>query len=435
MAPFTVINPDPRIPILANVPHASAVIPKEYRDQFLLTDQEIATEHAAIVDWFTDELYSPIAELGGTMLIAGVSRLLVDTERFMDDDKEVMAQRGVGVIYERTTKRAQLRREITVAERKKLLEHHYIPYHAEMTRLANAILRKFGRCLILDCHSFPANVLPYELTSDALRPEICFGTDSIHSPEGLLTKLEASVTTRGWSQARNSPFAGTVVPLSLYGDRRISSVMLEINRAMYMDERTTTRLPGFTAVQGWVEEVVRTAAAYLSHSSIRLGDLFLEPLTEAHFPLLHRWLNTPHVMSQWDGACTLQEVQTKYGGKISSDSLHAYIVSQNSVPFGYIQVYRAAKSGNGWWANEPLSTVGIDQFIGEAEFLGKGLGTALVQKFSDWLLQQPNNARVITDPKPDNTRAIQCYRNAGFIEVGLTQTPDGAVLLMEKRRG
>ena len=79
--------------------------------------------------------------------------------------------------------------------------------------------------------------------------------------------------------------------------------------------------------------------------------------------------------------------------------------------------------------------MGIDQFIGDAQSLGKGLGTAMVKEFSDWLLQQLNTAKVITDPSPSNTRAVACYRKAGFKDVGVVTTPDGTALLMEKKAG
>jgi len=168
---------------------------------------------------------------------------------------------------------------------------------------------------------------------------------------------------------------------------------------------------------------------------IRLDDLVFEPLSEADFPLLHKWLNSPHVADRWDGAKSLEEVHSKYQDKISSDWQQAFIVSKNSSRFGYIQSYRSSHAGENWWPNEPETTVGIDQFIGDAQSLGKGLGTAMVKEFSDWLLQQLNTAKVITDPSPSNTRAVACYRKAGFKDVGVVTTPDGTALLMEKKAG
>ena len=168
---------------------------------------------------------------------------------------------------------------------------------------------------------------------------------------------------------------------------------------------------------------------------IRQNGLLFEPLSESDFPLLYEWLNSPHVSAQWDGAITMEEVQRKYRDKINSDWQSAYIVSNDSQRFGYLQSYRAARAGPGWWTDEPDTTVGIDQFIGDAQSLGKGLGTSMVREFSDWLLRQSNTQRVITDPSPTNARAIACYRRAGFRDVRILNTPEGSALLMEKRAG
>ena len=166
---------------------------------------------------------------------------------------------------------------------------------------------------------------------------------------------------------------------------------------------------------------------------LKLGELAFEPLSEADFPLLLRWLNSPHVAEVWDGAKTLAEVRSKYRDKIASDWQRAFIVSTIGERFGYIQSYRAARVGADWWPHEPETTVGIDQFIGETHLLGKGLGTSMVREFSDWLLRHPKTERVITDPSLRNERAIACYRKAGFKDVRVVTTPDGPALLMEKR--
>jgi RimJ/RimL family protein N-acetyltransferase len=170
-------------------------------------------------------------------------------------------------------------------------------------------------------------------------------------------------------------------------------------------------------------------------TAIRLNNLVFEPLRDSDFPLLYEWLNSPHVADQWDGAKSLEEVRFKYQDKIASDWQQAFIVSTHGSRFGYIQSYRASCAGENWWPNEPETTVGIDQFIGDGSSLGKGLGTSMVREFSNWLLRQPNTTKVITDPSPNNLRAIACYRKAGFKEFGVVTTPDGPALLMEKRAG
>ena len=59
--------------------------------------------------------------------------------------------------------------------------------------------------------------------------------------------LESSYADHGYSVARNTPFSGSIVPLSVYRqDRRVSSVMIELRRDIYMDE-AESRLNADTA--------------------------------------------------------------------------------------------------------------------------------------------------------------------------------------------
>ncbi len=166
---------------------------------------------------------------------------------------------------------------------------------------------------------------------------------------------------------------------------------------------------------------------------IALGNLILHPIVEGDIDLLHKWLNAPHVAEWFDGAVSLEAVQRKYIEKIRSDWQQAFIVYQADIPFGYVQSYRASRAGPGWWPDVDEQTVGIDQFIGELSFLGCGMGTLMVREFSSWLLAQPTVSRVIADPDLNNEGAIRCYRKAGFVDVGLVDTPKGRALLMERR--
>lgn len=281
MEPYRIVDPPSdvtSVPIVANIPHAAAFIPPEYRAQFVLTDEELWAQHRAIVDWFTDELYAPIVRAGGVALVATMSRLLVDTERFIDDEVEMMAARGMGVVYTRTTDLTPLRRPLERGERTELVNRIYEPYHAALLSLVKSTVARFGRCLILDCHSFPAVTLPYEeadtgavcVTADvppaelrAPRPAICFGTDRVHTPPELLTRFESITTEFGWSHSRNTPFGGTIVPLPVVGDKRVCSLMLEVNRALYMAEGSTTRAAGFGAVERWVTALSKSAVEWL----------------------------------------------------------------------------------------------------------------------------------------------------------------------------
>ena len=78
---------------------------------------------------------------------------------------------------------------------------------------------------------------------------------------------------------------------------------------------------------------------------------------------------------------------------------------------------------------QPAGTRGIDQFIGEADMLDRGHGSAFIRSFIDRLLIA-GTPRIVTDPDPANARAIRAYEKAGFQKDRLVDTPDGRALLM-----
>ena len=92
-------------------------------------------------------------------------------------------------------------------------------------------------CLIIDGHSFPALPLPYELNQTAFRPDFCLGTDDFHTSEELVERVETILESCGYSTARDQPFSGTIVPMKHYQkDRRVQSLMIEINCWLYLAE-------------------------------------------------------------------------------------------------------------------------------------------------------------------------------------------------------
>ena len=181
-------------------------------------------------------------------IVFPLSRLVVDPERFSDDSQELMIQVDMGVTYTRGSLRQLLRELPSKLKREELLEQFYHPHHQELVEAIEESLLANGHCLIIDGHSFPAQPLPYELNQTALRPDFCLGTDDFHTPEELVEKFHKILDSCGYSTARDQPFSGTIVPMKHYRkDQRVQSLMIEINRWLYLredysvdSERTTT---------------------------------------------------------------------------------------------------------------------------------------------------------------------------------------------------
>ena len=243
--------------VVLHIPHASRHVPPDVRPTLLLSDQELDAELLRMTDAYTDELFDlPSARVA--RVLHPVSRLVVDPERFRDDADEPMAARGMGAVYVRTAQGEALREGIDPAARERLLAEWYDPHHARLATAVDRALAAHGRCLLVDCHSFPSTPLPCDLDQRRPRPEICIGTDPFHTPKPLVDALVAAFEHEGFEVAVDRPYAGALVPARWYGrDARVAAVMVELSRALYMDEATGERLDRFGEISRTVERVLR----------------------------------------------------------------------------------------------------------------------------------------------------------------------------------
>jgi N-formylglutamate amidohydrolase len=194
-----------------------------------------------------------------------MSRVVFDPERFRDDKNEVMDSRGVGVVYAVTTDGRQMRSsEVLKRTREEILKGFYDPYAHALTGLVDRMLDRFGSCVLVDAHSYPVDPFAWELRPTVPRPSIAFGTDRRHTPESLVGRLETLAKKRGIGTARDVPFSGTYVPLKhLNRDDRVTSVMIEVRRDLYMDEATGEPNATFRQTQSLVSELLEEAASFL----------------------------------------------------------------------------------------------------------------------------------------------------------------------------
>ena len=158
------------------------------------------------------------------------------------------------------------------------------------------------------------------------------------------------------------------------------------------------------------------------------------PLQEKHIPLLRAWLKEPHVAEFWQETENEEEFRQKFLSKLPERGVSPFVIAIDSKPIGYIQYYDACKVGGGWWPDAKEGTFGIDQFIGDPSFIGRGFGTKIINKFVDDLFSRRTFREIITDPEPTNKRAIRAYEKVGFKAVGEIKTPGGDALLMRMER-
>jgi RimJ/RimL family protein N-acetyltransferase len=147
-------------------------------------------------------------------------------------------------------------------------------------------------------------------------------------------------------------------------------------------------------------------------------------MTADDYPLMLKWLTTDHVKEWWDDdEDTLEKVALHYGNAADGVEKFILIKESNGIEenIGYFQHYHA-----------PGGAIGIDQFIGEKEFLNKGVGTIAIRLFVEMIKRRFQPQSIILDPSPANKRAIRCYEKVGFRHYETVKNENGADAYMMK---
>jgi N-formylglutamate amidohydrolase len=253
--------PETILPITAHIPHAGTGIPEAVRSQFIPSPEELWREIALVTDWYTAELFG-LPGIATTQTL--ISRVVVDLERYSDDSLEEKSSFGQGVIYTHNALGEKIRRELSLEEKRLLLDTYYRPWHLQLEVNLEQQLQRWGYSLLLDCHSFPDEPFAHEDDQGRHRPDICLGV-CCNTPQWLLDSCTGLFLKRGYTVDVDFPYSGCVVPEHFAGDTRVPAVMLEINRRLYLMpagmesyrlENIPVKATGFEPVRNDIREVM-----------------------------------------------------------------------------------------------------------------------------------------------------------------------------------
>ena len=239
--------------LILHIPHASLRIP-DY-SHYLLPRDAVGAEALHLTDLYTDELFA--AGLDDTVIQADFCRVYCDVERFDNDALEPMSKFGMGAAYLRCDDGRELRR-LTPAQRDEILRDYYEPHHVKLTDAVDAALARVGEARIVDCHSFPDTPLQCSLYQGDAKFDFNIGTDAFHTPKEWIDASVKFFWDRGFRLGVDEPYSGSIVPMKHYqNDTRVKSIMLEVNRNLYLNE-DYTRGSRFDEIQGIVTDFLST---------------------------------------------------------------------------------------------------------------------------------------------------------------------------------
>ena len=238
--------------LVLHIPHSSTEIP--ILDGYVSSHDEIQQEIVKLTDWYTDDLFDSQVD---DKIVAPFSRIFCDVERFADDELEVMYKFGMGVLYVKFDN-GNLLRVVSSELKQEVLKNYYWVHHALLSKAVKTSLEQTKSCLILDCHSFPANPLTRALVQDEIRPDFNIGTDSYHTPKHIIDESINYFESNGYTLGVDTPYSGSIVPMEYYQkEPRVTSIMLEVNRGLYLEENTNEKSDKYfktkEIVQGYIK--------------------------------------------------------------------------------------------------------------------------------------------------------------------------------------
>lgn len=256
--------------VIFGSPHSGC----DYPDWFLRGTGLPVSVLRSSEDAFIDRLIACAPRFGAVTLAARVPRCIVDLNRGADEidplvvrgvPRHPLNQRtlaGLGVIPRVVSQGRVIHdRPIDRAEAERRINAYWRPYHHALAGLIAEARRRFGQAILIDMHSMPHDALAH---LQGPPPDMVLGNrHGLSASARISDAVTAAVEAEGWRIRRNSPFSGAYI-CSAYGrpGQNIHVVQLEIDRSLYMDEKTLTPLPGFDAFAERLARVIGKLAGF-----------------------------------------------------------------------------------------------------------------------------------------------------------------------------
>jgi len=273
-APFIVTYPtQQKAPFVFSSPHSG----RHYPADFIAASALDRATLRASEDIFVDQLFSMVPAIGAPMIAAEYARAYLDVNRepweldpkmFSDplpDYVNVRSGRvtaGLGTIARVVALGTNIYKDkMPFADAKWRVENVYQPFHQTMESLVNKTIDSFGHSVLIDCHSMPSSGSSFgdmPLRTKGATADFILGDRHGKScAPTLMAVAEDVLKSFNYRVVRNDPYSGGFNTRQ-YGqrDKGQQAMQIEINRSLYVDEKTLTKTDHFDVLQQHLSAMV-----------------------------------------------------------------------------------------------------------------------------------------------------------------------------------
>lgn len=258
--PFDILSPVRQTaPLVLASPHSGDHYPPDLLGASQLGLQVLRKSE----DSFVDRLFAAAPQFGAPLLRGRWARVYLDVNRepyeldqamFADplpphaNTSSLRVAGGLGTIARVVADGAEVYGfKLRFAEAEARIDGIWRPYHAALAELVARTRQTFGFCILIDCHSMPSVGGPMDRDGGRSRPDVVLGDRfGAACAPALAEYVQERLEAMGYVVARNNPYAGGFTTHH-YGQpgRGSHALQIELNRALYMDERRIEPSPSF----------------------------------------------------------------------------------------------------------------------------------------------------------------------------------------------
>lgn len=266
---------DLRYPIVMSSPHSGKTFPAEFLANSVLSEKELRSSE----DCFVDEIVRQASDAGIPLLSMNIPRTFVDVNRDKIEIDESMfydapivnaapgsrrCRVGLGVIHRIVSQNKNIYDgKLSYFEAMERIAKVYDPYHKRLKQLVDKCVRKFGICLLLDCHSMPSMICNIMNESKALDFCLCTLFDE-SCPTPISEHFSRTLEAQTYRVEFNRPYAGAYIAFNYCQPRKnIYTIQLEINRSLYMNEKQLTKNSHFQKVSADTSQAIQSLGKFL----------------------------------------------------------------------------------------------------------------------------------------------------------------------------
>lgn len=279
--PFDVIEAERLAsPLVFSSPHSGSVYPR----RFLASARLDAMTLRRSEDAYVDELFAGAVARGAPLVRARFPRAYLDLNReayeldprmfegrlpSFANTRSIRVAGGLGTIAQVVGNSQEIYAErLKVDEVLARIEKLYKPYHRTLQSLLGRARQSFGLAVLIDCHSMPSvSTLPLPESADRkIKADFVLGDRyGTSAAVEFVDCVENELRRLGYSVLRNKPYAGGFIT-EHYGDppSHLHAMQIEVNRALYMDEKSLAKAERFGRIAADLSEVVGTLAQRIS---------------------------------------------------------------------------------------------------------------------------------------------------------------------------